>query len=137
MRLEHLNLVVNDLTETLAFYQAAFPHWTVRGSGEGEWHGVQRKWIHFGDDNNYLSLNDNGKGTMRPIEGYDLGLAHFAYEVSDLDGLRNRMEKAGFEIAIVGGKDANYDSVYYNDPNGYEVEFVQYTTDIPSERNQY
>ena len=47
------------------------------------------------------------------------------------------MEKAGFEIAIVGGKDANYDSVYYNDPNGYEVEFVQYTTDIPSERNQY
>ncbi|PMG76662.1 glyoxalase [Shewanella sp. 10N.286.51.B7] len=137
MRLEHLNFVVNDLETTLKFYQAAFPHWKVRGGGEGEWHGVQRKWIHFGDDYNYLSFNDNGKGKIRPVEGYDLGLAHFAYVVTDLASLNQRLIAAGFEIAIIGGKDANYNSVYYIDPNDHEVEFVEYLTDIPSERNCY
>lgn len=137
MRLEHLNLVVNDLEETLTFYRAAFPHWGVRGGGESEWHGVQRQWIHFGDEHNYLSFNDSGKGQIRSLEGYDLGLAHFAYVVTNLQRLIARLEKAGFEIAIHGGKDANYKSVYYVDPNGYEVEFVEYLTDIPSERNIY
>ena len=137
MRLEHLNLVVNDLNTTLTFYQAAYPHWQVRGGGEGVRHGVNRKWIHFGDDYNYLSLNDNGQGTIRSLSGHDLGLAHFAYVVSDLDSLKQRMESAGFEIAIMGGEDPFYNSVYYNDPNGYEVEFVQYLSDIPAERNIY
>ncbi|WP_144208659.1 VOC family protein [Shewanella donghaensis] len=137
MRLEHLNLVVNDLEETLMFYRAAFPHWSVRGGGESEWHGVHRKWLHFGDDHNYLSFNDNGKGKMRPNEGYDLGLAHFAYVVTNLDSLIFRLTAADFDIAIHGGKDTNYKSVYYIDPNGYEVEFVEYLTDIPSERNIY
>ncbi|PMG52353.1 VOC family protein [Shewanella sp. 10N.286.52.B9] len=137
MRLEHLNLVVQNLDASLAFYRAAFPHWQVRGGGEGEWHGVQRKWLHFGDEYNYLSLNDGGKGKMRPNEGYDLGLAHFAYVVSDLKSLMARMEQAGFEIAIKGREDTYSDSIYYLDPDGIEVEFVQYLTDIPSERNRY
>ncbi len=55
MRLEHLNLVVNDLDESLVFYKAAFPHWRVRGGGESVWHGTPRKWLHFGDDYHYLT----------------------------------------------------------------------------------
>ena len=32
MHLEHLHLVVSDLLKsTLAFYQAAFPHWHITG----------------------------------------------------------------------------------------------------------
>ena len=51
-----------DIPAELAFYQAAFPHWRVRDSGTSEWSGKSRKWLHFGDDNQYLTFNDNGVG---------------------------------------------------------------------------
>lgn len=31
IHLEHINLVVDDIPAALRFYQAAFPHWRVRG----------------------------------------------------------------------------------------------------------
>ena len=33
--LEHINLVVSDIEKRLAFYQAAFPNWHVRGGDKG------------------------------------------------------------------------------------------------------
>jgi catechol 2,3-dioxygenase-like lactoylglutathione lyase family enzyme len=66
LQLEHINLVVNDIPETLRFYQAAFPHWRVREQGANDPHR------------------------------------------------RN---------------------VYFMDPSGIEVEFVQYCSDLPSQRN--
>lgn len=137
MRLEHLNLVVNDLGESLVFYKAAFPHWRVRGGGESIWHGTPRKWLHFGDDYHYLSLNDSGTGKARDLKSNALGLAHFAYVVDNIDALVARLALVGFEVAIIGGHDPFYKSRYFIDPNGFEVEFVEYLTDIPSERNQY
>ncbi|MGI1998168.1 VOC family protein [Shewanella frigidimarina] len=137
MRLEHLNLVVNDLDESLVFYKAAFPHWRVRGGGESVWHGTPRKWLHFGDDYHYLSLNDSGSGEVRDLKSNTLGLAHFAYVVDNIDALVARLSQVGFEVAIMGGHDPFYKSRYFIDPSGFEVEFVEYSTDIPSERNQY
>ncbi|WP_137221216.1 VOC family protein [Shewanella sp. MEBiC00475] len=137
MRLEHLNLVVNDLDESLVFYQAAFPHWQVRGGGESVWHGTPRKWLHFGDDYHYLSLNDSGTGEVRDLKSNVLGLAHFAYVVDNIDALVARLALVGFDIAIMGAEDSAYKSRYFIDPNGFEVGFIEYLTDIPSERNQY
>ncbi|QIR14424.1 VOC family protein [Shewanella aestuarii] len=137
MYLEHLNLVVKDLQKSLCFYQAAMPHWQVRGGGESVWHGAKRNWIHFGDDYHYLSLNDSGTGVNRELVSNDIGLGHFAYVVNDLDALVARLKDAGFEVRIWGGNQPNAKSVYFIDPDGYEVEFVQYLSDIPSERNQY
>ena len=69
MHLEHLNLVVRDIPETLAFYKAAFPHWRIRSQGQAEWYGVQRNWVHFGDDYQYLTFNDDGTGGNRDLSG--------------------------------------------------------------------
>ena len=55
IHLEHLNLVVSDIPGTQAFYRAAFPHWHIRDEGESVWYGKARKWLHFGDDYQYLS----------------------------------------------------------------------------------
>ena len=79
LHLEHLNLVVNDIPQTLSFYQAAFPHWAVRGGGQNDWYGKPRSWVHFGDDYQYLAFNDNGVGENRDLKGHQVGLAHFAY----------------------------------------------------------
>ena len=137
LHLEHLNLVVNDIPQTLSFYQAAFPHWAVRGGGQNDWYGKPRSWVHFGDDYQYLAFNDNGVGENRDLKGHQVGLAHFAYVTNDIKGVIARLQEAGFEITTDGAEDIYRKNVYFIDPNGYEVEFVEYVSDIPSERNRY
>ena len=74
LHLEHINLFVRDMEETLKFYGAAFPHWRVRASGNAEWYGTARNWLHFGDDYQYLAFNDNGEGENRDLQSMNVGL---------------------------------------------------------------
>ena len=137
IHLEHINLVVRDIPETLSFYQAAFPHWSVRGGGEGDWSGEPRNWVHFGDDYQYLAFNDDGVDENRDLAGHQIGLAHFAFVTNNIKALIKRLEKAGFKVDKAGAEDPYRENVYYLDPNGYEVEFVEYLSDVPSQRNTY
>ena len=135
LTLEHLNLVVRDIPATLKFYQAAFPHWRVRDAGESQWYGKERKWVHFGDDYQYLTFNDNGIGNNRDLSGHQTGLAHFAFVSGNLGALVERLAKAGFGVDKDGADEPFRKNVYYIDPNGFEVEFVEYLSDIPDQRN--
>ena len=135
IKIEHINLVVSDIPAVLAFYQAAFPHWHVRATGEGDWYDKPRKWLHFGDEFQYLTFNDHGEGENRKLEGHQIGLAHFAFSTSNLDELISRLEKAGFSISKDGAQEPWRKNVYFEDPAGFEVEFVEYLSDIPEQRN--
>ena len=135
LHLEHLNLVVSDIPTTLAFYQAAFPHWRVRQEGSGDWYGKPRKWLHFGDDYQYLTFNDNGVGENRDLTGHQPGLSHFAFVTGNIDAVIKRLAEAGFPIAKDGADEPHRRNVYFIDPNGFEVEFVEYLSDIPAHRN--
>lgn len=135
LHLEHINLVVSDIPAMLEFYQAAFPHWQVRDSGKGDWYGKPRTWLHFGDHYQYIALNDHGEGENRDLTGHQVGLAHFAYVTNNLDAVIKRITDAGFPIAKPGADDPFRKNVYFIDPAGYEVEFVEYLSDIPEQRN--
>lgn len=135
IRLEHINIVVKNMQETLAFYRAAFPHWWVREQGNSDWYGVNRNWLHFGDDYSYLTLNDNGQRQNRDLTSNDIGLAHIGFEVSNLQDVKSRMQLAGFKPSHFGAVNPHRINIYYIDPNGYEVEFVEYNSDIPQQRN--
>jgi len=135
--LEHLNLVVNDIDKSLIFYQAAFPHWHVRGGDKGTWYGKSRNWLHFGDDYQYLTFNDNGVGENRDLTGHQLGLSHFAFVTNNLHAVIERLAKAGFKVDKDGAKDEFRKNAYFIDPDGYEIEFVEYLSDLPNERNRY
>ena len=135
LQLEHINIVVKDIPAMLTFYQAVFPHWFVRDQGNGEWHGKPRKWLHFGDNYQYIALSDHGEGENRDLAGHQVGLAHFAYVTSNLAAIIDRLRQAGFKIAKRGAQDLHRKNVYFIDPAGFEVEFVQYLSDIPAERN--
>ncbi|MCG9695835.1 VOC family protein [Shewanella sp. Isolate11] len=137
IHLEHINLVVRDIDTSLSFYRAAFPHWQIRGGGNGTWYGKPRQWVHFGDDYQYLAFNNDGEQAARDLQGHQVGLAHFAFVTHDLDKLIARLEDAGFTIDKPGSDDVFRRNVYFIDPDGIEVEFVQYHSDIPSERNGY
>lgn len=137
IQLEHINLVVKNMEETLDFYRAAFPQWSVRGNGFDHWYGVPRQWLHFGDDYQYLAFSDNGQGENRNLESHNLGLAHFAFVTTNLDALITRLSAAGYEIGKVGAENPFRKNSYFIDPNGYEVEFVEYLSDLPTQRNDY
>ncbi|TYK67305.1 VOC family protein [Colwellia echini] len=137
MYLEHINLTVNDIDDTLAFYKAAFPNWVVRGEGEQTWYGKSRRWLHFGDDDQYLTFCSAGEGKARDLAGHQIGLAHFAYVVTNLSAMQARLLAAGFKLDKKGPEDPYRSNIYYIDPNGIEVEFVQYHSDLPEQRNAY
>ncbi len=135
LHIEHLNLVVKDIDAVLTFYQAAMPHWRVRTEGTGEWYGVPRRWLHFGDDYQYLALADDGDGDNRDLAGHQPGLAHFAFVTDDIDGIIERLDKAGFKPSSMGAENRYRRNIYFLDPAGFEVEFVQYLSDDPIQRN--
>ncbi len=137
MHLEHINLVVRDIPTSLTFYQAVFPHWKVRGGGKGEWYGKPRNWIHFGDEQQYLALSDHGDTDNRDLTGSQVGLAHFAYVTDNLQQVVERLAEAGFRPDKDGAESPYRKNIYYLDPDGFEIEFVEYLTDLPHERNHY
>lgn len=136
MHLEHINLFVKDMDTTLKFYRAAFPHWQIRSQGRAPWHGTPRNWIHFGDEYQYLAFNDSATGENRDLGSMNVGLAHFAFVTNNIESTIQRLAQAGFQIAKDGATSEFRKNIYYIDPNGYEVEFVEYLSDIPSERNK-
>ncbi|RTZ18082.1 VOC family protein [Vibrio aquaticus] len=135
IQLEHVNLVVKDIPEMLKFYQAAFPHWYVRAEGQGEWSGKPRNWLHFGDDYQYIAMSDHGEGDNRYLAGHQVGFAHFAFVTNSVDTVIQNLVDAGFPIAKDGAEEPYRKNVYFVDPAGFEIEFVEYLTDDPKLRN--
>lgn len=133
--LEHLNLVVKNIPKALAFYQAAFPHWYIRSKGQGKWYGKPRDWLHFGDDHQFITFNSNGESQNRDLSGHQVGLSHFAFVTSNIESVIQRLAKAGFAVDKAGTEEPFRKNVYFMDPDGFEVEFVQYLSDDPKERN--
>lgn len=136
IQLEHINLVVTNMENALKFYRAAFPHWRVRDEGKGEWNGKARHWLHFGDDYQYLAFSDHGEGQNRDLGAHQVGLAHFAFVTHSLDALIARLENSGFAISQDGAIEPSRRNIYFIDADGFEVEFVEYNSDLPAERNR-
>lgn len=136
IKLEHINLVVSDISKMLTFYQAVFPHWRIRDEGQGEWNGKPRNWLHFGDDYQYIAMSDHGEGKNRNLDGHNVGLAHFAYVTNNIDAVIERLNQAGFSISKEGAIEPYRKNVYFVDPAGFEIEFVEYLSDDPKKRNR-
>jgi catechol 2,3-dioxygenase-like lactoylglutathione lyase family enzyme len=141
VRLEHVNLVMQDIQPTLDFLLIAFPHWKIRGEGDMVWgraeNAVPRHWLHVGDDDYYLTLNDNAQGEIRNVSSTQAGVAHLGFIVDDLEELILRLATCGFTVDISGQSHPFRQTVYYNDPAGFQFEFLQYGSDKPEEKNMY
>ena len=71
----------------------------------------------------------------RSLSGHQVGFAHFAYVTANLDNTVSRLNKAGFSVHKQGNENPFRKNIYFRDPAGFEVEFVEYLSDIPAERN--
>ena len=131
VRLEHANICVTDMSVMIKFLQTAFPDFRVRGKG--------MKWLHIGTDDTYIALQQANKDAVSdwtPNSGKP-GVNHLAYEVDDIDSLRNRLISNGFKESAVVDSHPYRKRAYFNDPEGNDWEFIEYFSSDPSKRNDY
>ena len=135
VQLEHANLAVRDIDEMVKFLETAFPDFRIRGEGNNN----GSRWLHVGNDNTYIALNE---AQSEPVERWQPymgkpGLNHLGYEVDDAEALRDRMTAAGYRDSTVANDHKYRKRVYFYDPEGNDWEFVQYFSHNPAERNAY
>ena len=121
MFLEHVNMSVADLDQTIAFYQQLLGL-NVR------WRGTTPSGLeaaHIGDERHYLALFAIGDREHKEADYDELGLNHFGFVVDDLDTAKRKLKDLNVEPTM----EADYEPgrrLYFLDPNGVEVELVQY-----------
>ena len=133
VRLEHANLSVNDIDAIIRFLQSAFPEFRIRDDvreSDGS------RWVHVGTDDTYIALNQaKGQHIAKP-KGSPLN--HLAYEVTNVEAVRSRLDNAGYqENTMVPNAHPYRKRLYFYDPEGNEWEFVQYLSDDAAKRNDY
>ena len=137
VRLEHANICVKDIDSMIGFLETAFPDFRVRGKGVSQDGTI--KWLHIGTDDTYIALQQADKNAVSdwtPNSGKP-GVNHLAYEVDEIDSLRNRLISKGFKELAVVDSHPHRKRAYFNDPEGNDWEFIQYFSEIPAERNDY
>ena len=84
---EHANLSVTDVDESVRFFTTAMPDLRVRhDSGPGP-----RRWVHLGTDTTYMSINRIPEPVDRQFKNVPPGFNHVGFVVEDADALRERM----------------------------------------------
>ena len=132
-QIEHANVNVSSIETAIKFFQTAFPHFRIRGSGGDAW-----RWVHIGTDDTYICLNGNPEQNPELRSGHrGYGFNHIGFIVDDADALRERMLQAGYQEAYKVAPHPFRKRVYFHDPDGNEYEFVEYLSDNPAERNRY
>ena len=125
MFLEHVNMSVLDLERTIDFY------YRILDLGV-RWRGTTTDGTpaaHVGDDRCYLAFFEVGAGAEASGRYDQAGLNHFGWVVDDLEAVRGRLA----ELDVRPHMEADYEPgrrLYFLDPNGVEVELVEY--DQPS-----
>lgn len=135
IRLEHANMNVRNINDTVRFLIAALPEFQIRREGQNE----GQRWMHIGTDDTYIALNES---TDEPTEKWvpyagKPGINHLGYEVDDVDAVRARLSGAGFRDSTYPNNHPHRKRVYFYDADGNDWEFVQYLSDDPKERNDY
>ena len=135
--LEHANITVLDIDRAVQFLTTAFPHFKVRGGGEGDHGDWQKKWVHLGSDETYIAIEQTTLTQQFDRDtAMQTGINHVGFVVDDVDDIQAKMAKAGYKSAQA--EEHRYRKrLYVSDSDGITWEFVQYLLADPAERNDY
>jgi catechol 2,3-dioxygenase-like lactoylglutathione lyase family enzyme len=124
IRFEHINLSCQDIDATKNFYQTLFPDWYVRA--EGVFNGD--RWMHFGNNQFYLALNDDSEQQRvhKPYES--IGINHVGFVINDGEAMKQLLEANGIDYYTMTAAETKH-RIYVNDPDGNEIELVEYQPD--------
>ena len=130
---EHANISVTDVDETIRFLTTALPDFRVRhdsGPGKG-------RWVHLGTNTTYIAINQMEDPAQGTFEHHRPGYNHVGFVVRDAQELRRRMLAAGYQEGFVPEPHPFRKRVYILDKDGMEYEFVEYYSEDFPERNDY
>ena len=122
-RMEHIHLGVADATRSIDFYRRAFGFEVRYEEGApGE------RCVHVGTDRFYVAMSEDPALTPAQDGGGSAKIYHLGLVTADLDALRERLRREGLcadDIAEVYERPEGR-SIYVYDPDGHEVEVVEY-----------
>ncbi len=124
LRFEHINLSCKDIDASKEFYQTLFPDWYVRVDGIYE----GRRWIHFGNNQFYLALNHTPDVEKTHTNYENIGINHVGIVIKDGEAMKKLLEAEGIEYYMLSSPETKH-RIYVNDPDGNEIEFVEYQPD--------
>ncbi len=131
---EHANITVSNLQNTIHFLQTALPDFHVRGEGSSELYD----WCHIGTDTSYIALQE--VVIDKPVERIpyrQLGVNHIGLVVSDAQSAAQRLHEAGYEEVSFDETHPARKRAYFFDADGIEWEFIEYLSDEAESRNDY
>lgn len=133
IHLEHANITVNNLKLAIDFFKTAFPHFKIRGGGK-----ETREWIHLGDDDTYLALNQ-ATGLQKTLDkNYNrIGINHLGFVVNNVEEIAQRLLAKGYKRDYPKQIEKYRIRDYFADSEGNQYEFVEYLSELTSERNSY
>lgn len=121
-RFEHVNQICRDLEGTRQFYQTLFPNWQVRAEGEEDgW-----RWIHFGDRQFYLSLNQPPE--LDKVQKSTGHIEHIGFVIDDSEAMKTLLDAKGIQYYTYKSPETKC-RIYVSDPDGTELELVEYEED--------
>ncbi len=133
MYLEHANITVNDIQEAIKFFKTAFPHFKIRGGGND-----MREWVHFGNDNTYIAINQAKLSDLKADKNYDkIGINHLGFVVTNVEEVANNLISNGYKRDFPKEVEQFRIREYFADADGNQYEFIQYLSDKPEEKNSY
>ena len=134
-RLEHVNITATDVDATVQFFRTAMPELKIRGEGTGE---VCKRWVHLGTSTSFIAIEDRGVREAGPHVAYrHPGVNHLGFVVADSGAVSRRLRAAGYREGEHSLDHRFRSRYYFYDPDGVEVEFVEYLTDRHDEQNDY
>lgn len=133
--LEHSNVTVNNIEDTVNFIQTALPEFKIRHQGMNT-----KRWCHIGTELHYLALQEREPLTADHVNRkayYDIGLNHIGIVVDDINAVSQRLLNAGFRDHNAFENEAFRQRFYVFDKDGIEWEFIEYSSKKAPERNLY
>jgi hypothetical protein len=136
--LEHANITVRDIDAVTDFLRVACPSFQIRHVGHVDLPDYQKRWIHIGNDEQYLALEETNPGGRDNGDRYrDIGVNHLGFVVEDLTAVSERLCSAGFRQGQATAQSGSRKRAYFYDATGLEWEFIEYLTKDREKRNQY
>lgn len=130
---EHANLTVSNIDDTIRFIQTAIPDFRVRHQGCSEY-----RWAHIGTQRSYIALQEvTARKTIDRSPYVDVGINHIGLVVDDVHSIIERLNEAGYQQNEIGNAHPFRRRAYYFDPNGVEWEFIEYLSEADDKRNDY
>lgn len=123
-RFEHINLSCKNIDASQKFYQTIFPDWYVRAEGVSN----GDRWMHLGNSQFYLALNDSPQEERVHRIYENIGINHVGFVIPDGEAMKALLDQNDIEYYTMTAPETKH-RIYVSDPDGNEIELVEYQPD--------